>query len=140
MKTSLNASGTLPCNHGDGGHNGHGGIGRGTDRCRHLRCMDAHNAEADLGLHSFRLGLNAFADLTQEEFRGRVLGFQSGRRNDTAEEAGNHESARYDHDDLPLAIPNAVYWRKTGVVTCVKNQGKCGPSVQNSILHACYYY
>ena len=41
-----------------------------------LLYIDAHNAEADAGLHTFRLGLTPFADLTLEEFRGRVLGFQ----------------------------------------------------------------
>ena len=28
-----------------------------------------HNAEADAGLHTFRLGVNKYADMTNEEFR-----------------------------------------------------------------------
>ncbi|KAF8772215.1 hypothetical protein HU200_005995 [Digitaria exilis] len=32
-----------------------------------LRFIDAHNAEADAGLHTFRLGLTPFTDLTVEE-------------------------------------------------------------------------
>ena len=36
-----------------------------------LRYIDAHNAEADAGLHGFRLGLTPFADLTVVEYRGR---------------------------------------------------------------------
>jgi len=107
-----------------------GGNGGGDDdRLRlevfrdNLRYIDARNAEADAGLHDFRLGLTPFADLTLEEFRGRVLGFQfqSPRRNDTADE---------DEDgfgDQLAAVPSAVDWRRSGAVTRVKNQGSTGP-------------
>ncbi|CAD6335705.1 unnamed protein product [Miscanthus lutarioriparius] len=44
--------------------------------CDNLCYIDAHNAEADLGLHGFHLGLTPFVDLTLEVFHGRVLGFQ----------------------------------------------------------------
>lgn len=33
-----------------------------------LRLIDQHNAAADAGVHSYRLGLNSFSDLTHEEF------------------------------------------------------------------------
>ncbi|XP_062229636.1 low-temperature-induced cysteine proteinase-like [Phragmites australis] len=84
-----------------------------------LRYVDAHNAEADAGLHGFRLGLTPFADLTLEEFRLGRLGF---RRNGTAGRVG---SARY----LPRAgeqLPDAVDWRERGAVAEVKDQGSCG--------------
>jgi len=95
-----------------------------------LRYIDAHNAEADLGLHGFRLGLTPFADLTLEEFRGRVLGFQQSRRNDTtADAAADGRSTRFDLHSAgePQAVPAAVDWRKSGAVTTVRNPVACGP-------------
>jgi len=95
-----------------------------------LRYIDAHNAEADLGLHGFRLGLTPFADLTLEEFRGRVLGFQQSRRNDTtADDAADGRSTRFDLNSAgePQPVPAAVDWRKSGAVTRVRNQSTCGP-------------
>jgi len=95
-----------------------------------LRYIDAHNAEADLGLHGFRLGLTPFADLTLEEFRGRVLGFQQSCRNDTtADDAADGRSTRFDLNSAgePQPVPAAVDWRKSGAVTRVRNQSTCGP-------------
>ncbi|KAK3131137.1 hypothetical protein QOZ80_6BG0502480 [Eleusine coracana subsp. coracana] len=86
-----------------------------------LRYVDAHNAEADAGLHGFRLGLTPFADLTLEEFRRGRLGFR--RPNATA--AVRTGNARY----LPRAgeqLPDAVDWRDRGAVAEVKDQGQCG--------------
>ncbi|CAG2177045.1 unnamed protein product, partial [Oppiella nova] len=34
---------------------------------RNYEYITAHNAEADKGLHTFRMGVNQFADMTNEE-------------------------------------------------------------------------
>ncbi|CAN6277159.1 unnamed protein product [Urochloa humidicola] len=84
-----------------------------------IRYIDAHNAAADAGVHSFRLGLNRFADLTNEEYRATYLGV----RNKPQRE--RKLSARYlagDNEELP----ESVDWVAKGAVVDVKDQGSCG--------------
>jgi hypothetical protein len=110
--------------HGEA-HSALGGGGAYDRRFRafwgNLRFVDAHNARA--GAHGFRLGLNRFADLTNEEFRAAYLGAAgagAGRdRNATA------TGERYRHDGVE-ALPEFVDWRQKGAVAPIKNQGQCG--------------
>ncbi|CAO2036968.1 unnamed protein product [Urochloa humidicola] len=82
-----------------------------------LRFVDAHNARA--GPRGFRLGLNRFADLTNDEFRAAYLGAAAGIR------SRNATSERYRHDGIE-ALPDFVDWRQKGTVAPIKNQGQCG--------------
>nr|AAB70820.2 cysteine protease Mir1 [Zea mays]QIS68540.1 cysteine protease Mir1 [Zea mays] len=84
-----------------------------------LRYIDAHNAEADAGLHTFRLGLTPFADLTLEEYRGRVLGFRARGRRSGARYGSGYSVRGGD-------LPDAIDWRQLGAVTEVKDQQQCG--------------
>jgi hypothetical protein len=85
-----------------------------------LRYIDKHNAEADAGLHTFRLGLTPFADLTLEEYRGRVLGFRARGRRSGARYGSGYSVRGGD-------LPDAIDWRQLGAVTEVKDQQQCGP-------------
>jgi len=69
--------------------------------------------------HSFSVGLNRFADLTNTEFMERY--------------AGLHVPIEHKVDSEHLyapeqlqSLPSSVDWRNKGVVTGVKDQGQCG--------------
>eukprot|EP00043_Microstomoeca_roanoka_P006279 m.61649 g.61649 ORF g.61649 m.61649 type:complete len:340 (-) comp13351_c0_seq1:419-1438(-) len=80
-----------------------------------LAFIARHNAEAAKGLHTYTLGVNQFADLTNEEFRSRHLSpIQTAQRQLT-------EPVWLEETDV-----NSIDWRTKGVVTPVKNQGQCG--------------
>ncbi|CAL9164373.1 oryzain alpha chain-like [Musa acuminata AAA Group] len=87
-----------------------------------LHFVDGHNAAADAGRQRFRLGLNRFADLTNEEFRALYLGAKGrgvARRSRVAAD-------RYRYEGAGDVLPDSVDWRAKGAVAAVKNQGSCG--------------
>ncbi|KAF5955595.1 hypothetical protein HYC85_008451 [Camellia sinensis] len=82
-----------------------------------LRFIDEHNAEN----RTYKVGLNRFADLTNEEYRSMYLGARSGSRKRLS---APKKSDRY----LPRvgeSLPASVDWREKGAVVAVKDQGSC---------------
>jgi len=79
-----------------------------------LKKIEKHNKEFEAGLHSYKLGENKFADLTNEEYREMMLRPYRPRK--------QTEVATFDVTDIPAAVD----WRKQGYVTPVKDQGQCG--------------
>ncbi|XP_078439021.1 cysteine proteinase RD21A-like [Wolffia australiana] len=82
-----------------------------------LRFIDEHNRPEKN--HSYTLGLNRFADLTNEEFRSVFLGARP------APQRLRSPSRRYEVG-LGEELPEEVDWRKKGAVPPIKDQGSCG--------------
>ncbi|KAL8143707.1 hypothetical protein V2J09_016739 [Rumex salicifolius] len=85
-----------------------------------LRFIDEHNAA---GEPTYKLGLNKFADLTNDEFRSMYLGAKmdlQGRRNLKTKRSDRYLFRAGEE------LPESVDWREKGAVAAVKNQGQCG--------------
>ncbi|CAF3786403.1 unnamed protein product [Rotaria sp. Silwood1] len=78
-----------------------------------------HNLEADIGIHTYTLGMNRFGDLTHEEFKQQMNGLKITNKTNKFD---RHTFLAPSH----VAIPDAIDWRKEGYVTPVKDQGQCG--------------
>merc|ERR1712165_27945 len=82
---------------------------------KNLILIAQHNAEEALGLHTFTLGVNEFADMSSEEFVRYYNGL-----------AGSPTSNLKVKEIVADNLPDSVDWRDKGYVTPVKNQKQCG--------------
>jgi cathepsin L len=85
-----------------------------------LQKVQDHNLQADLGVHTYWLGMNKFADMTITEFVKVMNGYNVTMR-------GQRKNNRPEYTFNPkLQVPDTVDWRDQGYVTDVKDQGQCG--------------
>ncbi|KAK9152997.1 hypothetical protein Sjap_000477 [Stephania japonica] len=81
------------------------------------------------GNYPYKLSVNKFADLTNEEFKATRNGYKGLCLEDKLARA----SSSFKYENVS-AVPSTMDWRKKGVVTPVKDQGQC----VNVCVHLCY--
>jgi len=82
---------------------------------QNVEFVNKHNSED----HSFKVGLNRFADLSNTEFMERYAGLHTPRFHDI-------DPARLYVPEQNVGLPASVDWSVKGIVTPVKDQGQCG--------------
>ncbi|KAG8385455.1 hypothetical protein BUALT_Bualt03G0047100 [Buddleja alternifolia] len=68
------------------------------------------------GTKPYKLGINEFADLKNDEFRAFRNGYKT---------PSNPASTTFMYENV-TTIPPSIDWRKKGAVTKIKDQGQCG--------------
>ncbi|CAK9134994.1 unnamed protein product [Ilex paraguariensis] len=86
-----------------------------------LRFIDEHNSEN----RTYKVGLNRFADLTNEEYRSIYLGTRTDAKRRFLKSKTKSYSQRY-AVQAGEKFPKSVDWRESGSVAPIKDQGNCG--------------
>ncbi|OMO65349.1 hypothetical protein COLO4_31317 [Corchorus olitorius] len=74
-----------------------------------------------MGNQTYKLGINEFADLTNEEFLASYAGYKMFPSTSSVSTNSN----RFRYKNL-TKVPASIDWRQKGAVTPIKDQGDCG--------------
>lgn len=87
------------------------------------RKVEKHNKLFALGMVTYKLGLNKYADMLHNEFTQTVNGFNKTK---SLLKNGDLEDSITFIPPANVILPQKVDWRDQGAVTDVKDQGHCG--------------
>ncbi|XP_057947928.1 senescence-specific cysteine protease SAG39 [Malania oleifera] len=87
---------------------------------QNVELIEAFNKEEKRG---YKLGVNEFADQSNEEFRATHNGYR--RAGVPSGGVGSSPATSFRYANV-TAVPESMDWRKKGAVTPIKNQGQCG--------------
>jgi hypothetical protein len=90
-----------------------------------LRYIHSHNVQHPTP--SYSLGLNNFADLTNEEYKTRYLGYKP----PPPGEIKLRKTENFIYGDV--VPPARINWTRKGAVTAIKDQGQCGESSSSEL-------
>ncbi|XP_038688831.1 zingipain-2-like [Tripterygium wilfordii] len=82
---------------------------------------------------TFKLGINAFSDLTNDEFLAMYAG---SNLNIPAISSPLNTTSRYQNRRSLADVPSSINWVEKGAVTPIKNQGSCGSCWTFSVIAA----
>ncbi|XP_038190030.1 cathepsin R-like isoform X2 [Arvicola amphibius] len=82
---------------------------------KNMNMIKLHNGENGLGKNGYTMKMNAFGDMTNEEFRKMMVDFPM----------QSHERGKSIWKRSLSGLPKFVDWRKEGYVTPVRYQGNC---------------
>jgi cathepsin L len=85
-----------------------------------IEIIRKHNLEADLGLHTYTLGMNKYGDMTIKEFVKQMNGLDLSLNLSFVGTCDQYRAP------ANFKLPDSVDWRTQGYVTPIKDQGQCG--------------
>lgn len=98
-----------------------------------LKFIDEHNTEN----RTYKVGLNQFADLTNEEYKSMYLGTRIDAKRRFMKSKTGSQRYLFRRGDR---LPESVDWRKNGAVAPIKNQGTCGQFITSLSFVLCFFF